>query len=190
MTDRRALALAADGRTQDEPDLAVVRGERELRGLVGRHPHSHVLRVVAACRLAAGVRRLEDQDVLDQRAQLRAAAAAGRVRGVEAREDVHRVAGADLADHAVRRVQWHGDRALVATELAAKRIGVRGEVRRGDLLARIDVARRDLAVERGGARQRSGLEVVLLDRRGLEQPAAHHDSTRGSLGDQPVGDER
>ena len=151
VTDEGWLTLAPRGRTQDEPHLAVVGRESKLSGLAARDADGQVMRAVAVG-LLAGIWHPQHQDVLDERAQLRTPGTGRGVGGVEASEHVDLVAGAHIADQAVRGVEGHRDRALVAAEPAPHGVGASGEVRRGELLARVDVARSHLVGERGAAR--------------------------------------
>ena len=95
----------------------------------------------------------------------------------------------DVADQAVRLVDRNRDRPVEPTQPVdhARRGG--GELAGHQLLARVDVRGRQLALEARRVGDRAVLELALRDRRRLEEGVLGHHVARAALLDQALGHE-
>src|SRR5207245_6689148 len=122
-------------------------------------------------------RRLQDEHVAHQQPHDGLAAAVPRF---DVRVYVHTIARLDLTDHATRRVDRDAHRALIWPEFACQPAAGR-EVRRGELLAGVDVRRRDLAAQLRGVGDRTRAHLLGDDRGRLEELSAGDRVARGAL---------
>ena len=100
--------------------------------------------------------------------------------------DVDVVAARDVADEALGRAGVDRDGPLLPGELRRDCVGQPGaHVGRRDLLAGEDVRHRDAAVEVRRIRDGADLQVVLRERRGLEEPLLGDDRAGRALAIRP-----
>ena len=153
-----------------------VGGERELLREPASAPEDR--------RLALGRRRAHDRTFGASRPRIVPPRRAGLV------VDVDAVAARDVADEPAGAVDRDRDGALLPGELRRDRVGqADAQVGGRDLLAGEDVRDGDAAVEVRGVGDRADLEVVLRERRGLEELLLGDDRARGALRDQVLRDE-